>query len=87
MRKVFFWLHLISGTVAAIVIFIMSVTGVILAFERQILESFEQMSGGRDIAVAVRSSAAGLKPRGQGSRGGRHHRPSSPVPRPGRGGA
>lgn len=37
MRKLFFWLHLICGTAAAIVIFIMSVTGVLLMYERQML--------------------------------------------------
>ncbi|MBX5496199.1 MAG: PepSY domain-containing protein, partial [Bryobacteraceae bacterium] len=36
-RKVLFWLHLILGTAAGIVILIMSVTGVALMYERQIL--------------------------------------------------
>lgn len=35
-RKVIFWCHLAVGTIAGIVIFIMSVTGVLLAFEKQI---------------------------------------------------
>ena len=35
-RKVIFWCHLTIGTIAGIVIFIMSVTGVLLAFEKQI---------------------------------------------------
>src|ERR1700733_13713813 len=35
-RKVLFWLHLCAGAVAGVVIFIMSVTGALLAFERQI---------------------------------------------------
>jgi uncharacterized iron-regulated membrane protein len=37
-RKLFFWAHLIVGTTAAIVIFIMSVTGVLLMYERQTIE-------------------------------------------------
>ncbi len=37
MRKVLFWLHLIAGCVAGIVVLIMSVTGVLLTYERQIL--------------------------------------------------
>lgn len=37
-RSVIFWLHLISGAVAGIIIFIMSVTGALLSFERQIIE-------------------------------------------------
>lgn len=41
-RKAFFWLHLIAGVLAGIVIFLMSVTGVVLAFERQILAFAER---------------------------------------------
>lgn len=37
-RKIFFWLHLITGVTAGLFIFIMAATGVILAFERQITE-------------------------------------------------
>lgn len=36
LRKLIFWPHLIAGIVAGIVIFIMSVTGVLLMYERQI---------------------------------------------------
>jgi uncharacterized iron-regulated membrane protein len=35
-RRALFWLHLAAGSVAGIVILIMSVTGVLLAYERQI---------------------------------------------------
>ncbi len=35
-RKLLFWCHLTAGCLAGIVIFVMSVTGVLLAFERQI---------------------------------------------------
>lgn len=35
-RKVLFWSHLTAGSLAGVVIFVMSVTGVLLAFERQI---------------------------------------------------
>ena len=37
-RSVVFWLHLLSGVIAGLVILIMSVTGVLLMYERQILE-------------------------------------------------
>lgn len=37
LRRILFWFHLSGGIVAGIVIFTMSVTGVCLAFERQIL--------------------------------------------------
>jgi uncharacterized iron-regulated membrane protein len=36
-RKVIFWLHLIAGVVAGVVVFIMSATGVALAFEKEIV--------------------------------------------------
>lgn len=41
-RKILFWLHLISGAFAGIVIFIMSVTGALLSFEKNITEYFER---------------------------------------------
>ncbi len=37
LRKVFFWLHLAAGVTAGIVIFVMSVTGVLLTYQRQIV--------------------------------------------------
>src|SRR5690606_2251171 len=37
-RKILFWCHLTAGVAAGIVILIMSVTGVLLAYERQMLE-------------------------------------------------
>jgi uncharacterized iron-regulated membrane protein len=36
LRKLIFWPHLIAGTIAGIVIFIMSVTGALLMYEKQI---------------------------------------------------
>src|SRR5688500_13488789 len=41
-RNIIFWLHLISGLLAGVVIFIMCVTGALLAFERQTIELFER---------------------------------------------
>jgi uncharacterized iron-regulated membrane protein len=40
-RKILFWLHLISGVLAGIFIFIMCVTGALLSFEPNILASAE----------------------------------------------
>lgn len=37
MRKIIFWLHLTAGVTAGLVILLMSVTGVLLAFERQVV--------------------------------------------------
>lgn len=41
-RKIIFWMHLVSALCAGIVIFIMSVTGALLAFERQVIEFSER---------------------------------------------
>lgn len=38
MRKFFFWLHLLAGVGAGVIIFVMSVTGVLLTYERQTLD-------------------------------------------------
>jgi uncharacterized iron-regulated membrane protein len=47
LRKVIFWCHLFAGVLAGIVILIMSVTGVLLAYERQI----ERWADTRDYTV------------------------------------
>jgi uncharacterized iron-regulated membrane protein len=36
-RKLLFWMHLVAGCVAGVIIFIMSFTGVLLTYERQLL--------------------------------------------------
>lgn len=36
-RKILFWLHLVAGVVAGVIIFIMSATGAALAFEKEIV--------------------------------------------------
>ncbi|TPH18135.1 PepSY-associated TM helix domain-containing protein [Litorilituus lipolyticus] len=41
-RKIFFWFHLILGCSAALFIFLMSVTGVALTYERQMIQIAEQ---------------------------------------------
>ncbi len=41
-RKIIFWLHLISGVTAGVVIFIMCVTGALLSFEKNIIEYAER---------------------------------------------
>jgi uncharacterized iron-regulated membrane protein len=38
LRKIIFWLHLTAGVVAGVVIFIMSVTGVVLMYQKQLTE-------------------------------------------------
>ena len=41
-HRAIFWLHLLTGTLAGLVILVMSVTGVLLAFEPQIVEYAER---------------------------------------------
>jgi uncharacterized iron-regulated membrane protein len=43
-RRVLFWIHLIAGCVAGLVILIMSVTGILLAYKRQIMHRADQVS-------------------------------------------
>lgn len=41
-RKIFFWIHLAAGSIAGAVILLMSFTGVLLTYERQILDWAER---------------------------------------------
>lgn len=41
-RKILFWLHLIAGAVGGLVVLVMSVTGVLLTYERQLLAHFDR---------------------------------------------
>jgi uncharacterized iron-regulated membrane protein len=42
LRKVLFWMHLAAGCIAGAVVLVMSVTGVLLTYERQMLASAER---------------------------------------------
>src|SRR5687767_3650246 len=53
-RTVLFWVHLAVGALAGIVIFIMSVTGVALTYEKQVIEWADR----RAAAPALRTAAA-----------------------------
>jgi len=55
-KKTFFWLHLIIGCSAAIFIFLMSITGVALTYERQIIKMAERS----DYAIAPNNSTQAL---------------------------
>lgn len=71
-RKAIFWLHLSCGVVAGLVVLMMSVTGVILTYERQILAWQEQRAYGHEptpaqqrlpVEVLVASGeASGIEP-------------------------
>lgn len=49
-RPIFFWSHLVAGAIAGVVILMMSVTGALLAYERQMVNWVEQ-SFQRDSAI------------------------------------
>jgi uncharacterized iron-regulated membrane protein len=55
LRKTIFWLHLTAGVVAGMVILIMSVTGVMLAYEKQIIAWAD-----RDLRVAPTTNSTRL---------------------------
>jgi len=42
LRRIVFWMHLTAGLVVGSVVLVMSVTGVLLAFERQLTELAER---------------------------------------------
>jgi uncharacterized iron-regulated membrane protein len=54
-RRILFWAHLACGIAAGLLILLMSVTGILLAYERQILDSAAQ--GNRIEAVSARMDA------------------------------
>lgn len=56
-RQILFWLHLAAGLIAGVVIFIMCVTGALLAFERQTIEWAE-----RDVRYVASSSEQRVSP-------------------------
>jgi uncharacterized iron-regulated membrane protein len=58
LRRIIFWCHLAAGVAAGVVIFIMSVTGVLLAYERQI----ERWADTRGYAVSRPSPDAARLP-------------------------
>lgn len=60
LRRTFFWLHLTAGVLAGLVILIMSATGVLLAFEKQIIAFAE-----RDLRATAAEAARAPLPLSQ----------------------
>ncbi|HAK55950.1 MAG: PepSY-associated TM helix domain-containing protein [Vicinamibacterales bacterium] len=58
-RKIFFWLHLTLGVGCAAIVFIMSITGVVLTFEKQMVEWAD--SGLRAEPTGTRQPLAALE--------------------------
>src|SRR5687768_18491832 len=70
-RTVLFWIHLAIGALAGIVIFIMSVTGVALTYEKQVIEWADRRAAAHAVqgisheapeALLARVKAAGAEP-------------------------
>ena len=59
-RRAIFWTHLAAGCSAGVVIFMMSVTGVLLTYERQIMASLEAASWAEHPADAERMTVEAL---------------------------
>lgn len=69
-RRIFFWLHLVAGLVAGLVIFSMSVTGVLLTYERQMTERAMGSIGAAPAEGAPRLALGQLLAKAQESQGG-----------------
>src|SRR5882757_7544518 len=70
-RSFVFWLHLAAGCTAGVVILVMSVTGILLAFERQINNWMDtpavlQGQAGAEQPMLLNSVVASLAENGQG---------------------
>ena len=59
-RKVLFWLHLTCGVAAGLVVLMMSATGVLLAYERQILAAADRAQYAEPAEAAARRTLAEL---------------------------
>jgi uncharacterized iron-regulated membrane protein len=58
LRSVLFWIHLVAGTVAGIVILVMSVTGTLLTFQQSVLQIIERSQ--RFVAVPSGADRLGV---------------------------
>jgi uncharacterized iron-regulated membrane protein len=76
LRKVLFWCHLAAGVTAGLVILLMCVTGVLLAYERQI----SRWADTRGYAVSRPSPGAARLPAGTLLARVRESQPSAPQP-------
>jgi uncharacterized iron-regulated membrane protein len=69
-RRVVFWLHLVTGLGAGAVIFVMSITGALLAFAPQTVERAERALWTSPAPDAVRRPLARLVAAAQDRQGG-----------------
>lgn len=81
LRQLIFWPHLIAGVTAGAVILTMSVTGVLLAFEKQIIAWADQRSITGSLAAGSRLSPESLLARVRAAEPERHHRSHASVGR------
>jgi uncharacterized iron-regulated membrane protein len=69
-RRILFWLHLTCGVTAGLVVLMMSVTGVLLAYERQILAWVDRADYAESAPSAARQPLAALLAAAQRERPG-----------------
>jgi uncharacterized iron-regulated membrane protein len=70
LRKFFFWLHLVAGCVAGVVILVMATTGVLISFERQVLDRANAGLRAAPPPGTARLPLSALLPKAQESEGG-----------------
>ena len=72
-RRVLFWIHLTAGWVAGLIILVMSVTGVLLAYKRQIVNwadrGFRSHSAPQELCLPVDDLLAKLQAKSASSTG------------------
>ena len=76
LRRLFFWCHLAAGVTTGVVILIMSATGVLLMYEKQLIEWSDRGSGARAGVRRRAPSARGADLEAAGPTAGRPGRPS-----------
>jgi uncharacterized iron-regulated membrane protein len=62
LRKILFWAHLASGCLAGIVVLIMSVTGVLLAYQRQVISWIDRSWMDRGLRSTPAAAASSRLP-------------------------
>src|SRR5688500_12969515 len=75
-RRVLFWMHLVAGSVAGLVILVMSVTGVLLMYEKQLVSWADDVPASTAVPAADKLPLEALL---QAVRGARPAAPATAV--------
>src|SRR5690349_8881431 len=73
-RKILFWLHLVAGVAAGVVLLVMAVSGMLISYERQITKKADGFAltvpadgkklGAEEMLAALQAAQAGAAPTG-----------------------